>query len=122
MKSVDKVDVMDLDCDGCEIEVMPKISHTLKEKVSRVIMACHSQPCMDLQSDWNLKTFPKDAWSVRESYGHDSCIKHIHRAEFALAQACPKRIPFYPSLGPIRNGDGTLLIDNQELNKEGSLM
>jgi len=111
--TVDQIDVIDLDCDGCEKLVMPLLRNLLAKKVKRVILACHWNLCNDNTSPWFQSVFPSNTWRVVDSSDQENgCISHLRAGDFDKAAAC--RYPFQnrPTLGKIINGDGVIVVDN----------
>jgi hypothetical protein len=120
--SVAQIDVIDMDCDGCEREMLPPFSDIFAAKVKRAIIACHWPDCHNDRS-WLDRVFPATLWRQVDGYGSAAntfnCITgSLFSGKFDAANSCPQVIRDKTSLGPFSHNDGTVVMDNIALLPE----
>ena len=119
VNSVDQIDVLDLDCDGCEKTVLPQLAGLLEAKAKRVIVACHWENChLGFPGSWRSTVFPATAWRSVDGYGigdFQCSAKTLFSGNFDSVRECKLMNDGIPSLGLFSHNDGALVMDNTKL-------
>ena len=120
------IDVFDMDCQGCEYDMIPKIGDILNSKVRRVIIGVHESgvagvtTLLNVLEGWvhvHVTPMGKGRW-VDSVWGYCPDILYERpwkwRAQSELEGSCSKSPHFNLGYkyGPMINWDGNIILDN----------